>query len=144
MLLEAPATSMLYATPSTSASKTTASTQSPPLTLSPTEATAEADSRALVPVPPSLSLTITAPSKCVSKKKEPVRVSKLSLHEQLHFCEVVRQTRMIYDLIRVLCTIEEEKRVQEEKRAVERRAIAAKEERICWRRVPLSDGIVCP
>ncbi|RYQ98733.1 hypothetical protein Ahy_B07g086496 isoform A [Arachis hypogaea] len=81
------------------------------------EATPEADSRALVPVPPSSSLVVAAPSKRVSKKKQLVRVSELRLHEQLHFREVVRRTRMIYDSIRVLCTIEEEKRVQEEKRA---------------------------
>ncbi|XP_057724612.1 histone-lysine N-methyltransferase family member SUVH9-like [Arachis stenosperma] len=93
------------------------------------EATPEADSRALVPVPPSSSLTVAAPSKRVSKKKELVRVSELSLHEQLHFREVVRRTRMIYDSIRALCTIEEEKRVQEEKRAAEKRAAAAEEER---------------
>ncbi|KAL4397658.1 hypothetical protein AHAS_Ahas01G0213900 [Arachis hypogaea] len=87
MLLEAPATSMLSATSSTSASKTTASTRNPLSTSSPTEATPEADSDALVPVPPSSSLTVVAPSKRVSKKKELVRVSKLNLHEQLHFRE---------------------------------------------------------
>ncbi|RYR50080.1 hypothetical protein Ahy_A07g036637 [Arachis hypogaea] len=89
------------------------------------EATPEADSRALVPVPPSSSLVVAAPSKRVSKKKLLVRVSKLRLHEQLHFREVVRRTRMIYDSIRVLCTIEEEKRVQEEKRAAEEKRTAA-------------------
>ncbi|KAL4394147.1 hypothetical protein AHAS_Ahas02G0122900 [Arachis hypogaea] len=74
MLLEAPATSMLSATLSTSASKTTALTRS----LFSIEATPEADSRALVPVPPSSPLTVAAPS----KKKELVRVSELSLHEK--------------------------------------------------------------
>ncbi|KAL4328481.1 hypothetical protein AHAS_Ahas13G0204400 [Arachis hypogaea] len=36
---------------------------------------------------------------------------------------------MIYDSIRVLCTIEEEKRVQKEKRAAEKRAAAARRRR---------------
>ncbi|KAL4360012.1 hypothetical protein AHAS_Ahas08G0134800 [Arachis hypogaea] len=78
MLLEAPATSMLSATFSTSASKTTVLTRS----LFSTEATPEVDSRALVSVPPSSSLTVTALSKRVSKKNELVRVSELSLHEK--------------------------------------------------------------
>ncbi|KAL4360355.1 hypothetical protein AHAS_Ahas08G0169100 [Arachis hypogaea] len=135
---------MLSAMPSTNASKTTASTQNSPSTSSPTKTTLEADSCALGPVLRYSSLTVAAPSKRVRKKKELVRVSELILHEQFHFHLVVRRTRMIYDSIRVLCTIEKEKRVQEEKRAVEKRAAAAEEERIYWRHVPLSDGIGCP
>ncbi|MED6152441.1 Histone-lysine N-methyltransferase member suvh2 [Stylosanthes scabra] len=74
------------------------------------EATPEADSRALVTVPPPESLTVAASANRASKKKELVRVSELSFQEQLHFRGIVRRTRMLYDSIRVLTSVEEENR----------------------------------
>ncbi|KAK7317760.1 hypothetical protein RJT34_02251 [Clitoria ternatea] len=69
-------------------------------------------SRAIVPVPPQQQeRTVTVSRRGQSRRKELVRVTDITAKDQMHFREVVRKTRMIFDSLRVLTSIEEEKRV---------------------------------
>ncbi|XP_061348981.1 histone-lysine N-methyltransferase family member SUVH9-like [Gastrolobium bilobum] len=45
-----------------------------------------------------------------NRRKELVRMIDLGMKDQMHFREEVRRTRMIYDSLRVLATVEDEKR----------------------------------
>ncbi|QCD89180.1 histone-lysine N-methyltransferase family member SUVH9-like [Vigna unguiculata] len=69
------------------------------------------DSQAIVPVQeeePSSMMAATTPRR---RCKELVRVADLGGPEQRHFRDVVRRTRMVYDSLRVLATVEDERRV---------------------------------
>nr|KYP41674.1 putative histone-lysine N-methyltransferase, H3 lysine-9 specific SUVH9 [Cajanus cajan] len=88
------------------------------------------DSRAIVPVPeedgPSSSAagaTATTPRR---RCKELVRVTDLGGAEHLHFRDVVRRTRMVmvYDSLRVLATVEDERRVDARRARSDLRASA--------------------
>ncbi|KAL2347917.1 hypothetical protein Fmac_001917 [Flemingia macrophylla] len=68
------------------------------------------DSRAIVPVPEegrSSSAAVAPRRRC----KELVRVTDLGQPEHLHFRDLVRRTRMMYDSLRVLATVEDERRL---------------------------------
>lgn len=71
--------------------------------------------RAIVPVPPEQQdgavATATVPRRKQSRQKELVRVMDLSPRDEAHLRETVRRTRLIYDSLRVLTSVEEEKRV---------------------------------
>jgi euchromatic histone-lysine N-methyltransferase len=79
------------------------------------------NSRAIVPVPDAprnddnsnnnAPAGEVAAQKLQRRYKELVRVSDLGLPDQRQFREIVRRTRMVYDSIRVLAVVEEEKRV---------------------------------
>lgn len=89
-------------------------------------AVSDQSSRAIVPVPaasPSSS-AVSVRRRNSSKVKELVRVMDLSGKDQMHFRQEVRQTRMIYDSLRVLAVVEEEKRAAEEKRVAEEKRAA--------------------
>ncbi|KAK7360749.1 hypothetical protein VNO77_02758 [Canavalia gladiata] len=74
----------------------------------------DSNSQAIVPVPPPQERTVAVVRRGQSRRKELVRVTDLSAKDQMHFREVVRRTRMIYDSIRVLTSLEEEKRAAAE------------------------------
>ncbi|CAL0318553.1 unnamed protein product [Lupinus luteus] len=86
------------------------------------------ESGAIVPVPPpeynSNSSNKDSPGAVAlstprSRVKELVRVTDFGgIKEQRHFREVVRKTRMIYDSLRVLSTVDEERRVELDHRRV--------------------------
>ncbi|CAI8608702.1 unnamed protein product [Vicia faba] len=61
---------------------------------------------------------------------ELVRVSDLSMKEHINCREVMRRTRMVYDSLRVLASIEEEKRFAAERRLAEEVAVMEEEMRI--------------
>lgn len=83
--------------------------------------------RAIVPLPAKQESTsaVAVVRKRANQVKELVRVSDLSMKDQMHFREVVRRTRMIYDSLRVLASVEEEKRIAEERRVAEEKRVAA-------------------
>ncbi|KAL4590987.1 hypothetical protein LXL04_003935 [Taraxacum kok-saghyz] len=68
---------------------------------------------AIVPVPEENQLsTVVAPSrrKNSSRSSELVRVTNLGIEDERYFRDVVRKTRMIYDSLRVLVVMEDDKR----------------------------------
>ncbi|XP_058760332.1 histone-lysine N-methyltransferase family member SUVH9-like [Vicia villosa] len=79
----------------------------------------------------STSAVAVATRKKASQVMELVRVSDLSMKEHVNCREVMRRTRMVYDSLRVLASIEEEKRfaaevavMEEEKRVAEEKRLA--------------------
>ncbi|XP_027360718.1 histone-lysine N-methyltransferase family member SUVH9-like [Abrus precatorius] len=71
------------------------------------------DSRAIVPAPAQEGWDSSPGSMFPRRRcKELVRVTDVGAREQRHFRQAVRQTRMLYDSIRVLATAEDEKRVE--------------------------------
>lgn len=79
----------------------------------PNGAVSDPDSRAIVPVPEdgrSSSVAVTTPRQ-PRRCKELVRLMDVGGPEQRHFRDVVRRTRMLYDSLRVLATVEDEGRV---------------------------------
>ncbi|CAJ1932903.1 unnamed protein product [Sphenostylis stenocarpa] len=92
----------------------------PGLQQSPNDTVSDPDSRAIVPVPDSTMAATTPRRRC----KELVRVADLGLPEQRHFRDVVRRTRMMYDSLRVLATVEDERRVDSRRGRSDLRASA--------------------
>ncbi|GAV70446.1 SET domain-containing protein/YDG_SRA domain-containing protein/Pre-SET domain-containing protein [Cephalotus follicularis] len=78
------------------------------------------DSRAIVPVPEEthissvdethISNVVVSRRKYQPRSSELVRVTDLSLEDQRYFRDVVRRTRMVYDSLRILSVVEEERR----------------------------------
>ena len=69
------------------------------------------DSRAIVPVPEENQVsTVVVSRKRISRSSELVRVTNLGIDDERYFRSVVRRTRMIFDSLRVLSTVEEEKK----------------------------------
>ena len=72
------------------------------------------DSRAIVPVSQDnnqVSQVVVSPRQR-TRRKELVRVTDLKIEGQRYFRDVIRRTRMIYDSLRVLTSLEEEKRLE--------------------------------
>ncbi|KAL2334160.1 hypothetical protein Fmac_015373 [Flemingia macrophylla] len=67
------------------------------------------DLRAIVPAPPAAG-AVAVRRRNGSRKKELVRVTNMSLTDEAQFREIVRRTRLLYDSLRVLTAVEEEKR----------------------------------
>ncbi|KAI4338074.1 hypothetical protein L6164_016427 [Bauhinia variegata] len=66
---------------------------------------------AIVPVPEqSQNAPVVVSPKPKPRQKELVRVTDLRIADQRHFRDVMRRTRLIYDSLRVLATVEEERR----------------------------------
>ncbi|BAT98759.1 hypothetical protein LR48_Vigan06g138500 [Vigna angularis] len=83
------------------------------------------DSRAIVPVPEEQqSSSMVAATTPRRRCKELVRVADLGGPEHRHFRDVVRRTRMVYDSLRVLATVEDERRVDARKGRSDLRASA--------------------
>ncbi|ESW25106.1 hypothetical protein PHAVU_003G007700 [Phaseolus vulgaris] len=83
------------------------------------------DSRAIVPVPEEeRSSSMTASTTPRRRCKELVRVADLGAPEQRHFRDVVRRTRKVYDALRVLATVEDERRVDSRRGRSDLRASA--------------------
>ncbi|XP_020229977.1 histone-lysine N-methyltransferase family member SUVH9 [Cajanus cajan] len=68
------------------------------------------DLRAIVPVPAAGTVAVAVARRGKSRKKELVRVSNMSARDEAQFREIVRRTRLLYDSLRVLTAVEEEKR----------------------------------
>ena len=73
------------------------------------------DSRAIVPVKEGdnnalSSVVVSQRPKYQKRSSELVRVTDLGLEDQRYFRDLVRRTRMIYDSLRILSVLEEEKR----------------------------------
>ncbi|XP_028768476.1 histone-lysine N-methyltransferase family member SUVH9-like [Neltuma alba] len=71
------------------------------------------DSRAIVPVPqenPHVSSVVVATRKRNSQRvKELVRVGDITIEDERNHRDIVRRTRMVYDSLRILTSIEEKK-----------------------------------
>ncbi|KAI4345925.1 hypothetical protein L6164_013010 [Bauhinia variegata] len=66
---------------------------------------------AIVPVPEQTQIApLVVSPRPKLRKKELVRVTDLKIEDQRHFRDVIRRTRLIYDSLRVLATVEDEKR----------------------------------
>nr|GMD65634.1 histone-lysine N-methyltransferase family member SUVH9-like [Ipomoea batatas] len=78
------------------------------------EVVEDPDSRAIVPVnnEGQLSTVVIARRKYQQRSSELVRVTDLSPEDQRYFRDVVRRTRMLYDSIRVLAPLEDERNQQ--------------------------------
>ncbi|KAF5752431.1 hypothetical protein HS088_TW01G00340 [Tripterygium wilfordii] len=72
------------------------------------------DSRAIVPVSSEENAIVVprpaARKKAFTRSGELVRVTDMSMKDQLLFRDVVRRTRMVYDVIRIQAVVEEERR----------------------------------
>ncbi|XP_007035308.2 PREDICTED: histone-lysine N-methyltransferase family member SUVH9 [Theobroma cacao] len=85
------------------------------------------DSRAIVPLPeeqreptsetspintsnPDRALSVVGSRRRAGRSNELVRVTNLGIEDERHFRDVVRRTRMMYDSLRILAILEEEKR----------------------------------
>ncbi|WJX93400.1 Histone-lysine N-methyltransferase member suvh2 [Trifolium repens] len=88
--------------------------------------------RALVVVPErqESSSQVAVVRKRANQVMELVRVSDLSVKDQINLRELMRKTRMVYDSLRVLASIEEEKRMAEERRTAAEVAIVEEERRL--------------
>lgn len=87
----------------------------------------EGNDRAIVVVPEKQETAVAVVRKKASQVMELVRVSDLSMKDQMHFRDVMRKTRMIYDSLRVLASVEEEKRMADERKLAAE--VAVEEER---------------
>ncbi|CAJ2674201.1 histone-lysine N-methyltransferase family member SUVH9-like [Trifolium pratense] len=100
------------------------------------------NSRAIVPVPDAPrneennnnapAGEVAAAQRLQRRYKELVRVSDLGLPDQRQFREMVRRTRMVYDSIRVLAVVEEEKRVDVRRARSDLRASAVMRNHGLW------------
>ncbi|KAI3706196.1 hypothetical protein L6452_23775 [Arctium lappa] len=71
------------------------------------------DSQAIVPVPEENQLStvvVSSRRKYPARSSELVRVTNLGIQDERYFRDVVRKTRMIYDSLRVLVVMEDDKR----------------------------------
>ncbi|GAU40499.1 hypothetical protein TSUD_189810 [Trifolium subterraneum] len=93
----------------------------------------ENNDRALVVVPEQRqesSSQVAVVRKRANQVMELVRVSDLSVKDQINLRELMRKTRMVYDSLRVLASIEEEKRMAEERRMAAENAVVEEERRL--------------
>ncbi|XP_045833265.1 histone-lysine N-methyltransferase family member SUVH9-like isoform X2 [Trifolium pratense] len=90
--------------------------------------------RSLVVVPErqesSSQVAVAVVKKRANQVMELVRVSDLSVKDQINLRELMRKTRMVYDSLRVLASIEEEKRMAEERRNAAEVAVVEEERRL--------------
>lgn len=69
------------------------------------------DSGAIVPVPQeNQAPAVVVTPRRTSRRKELVRVTDLRMEDDRYFRDIIRRTRMVYDSLRVLTSVEEEKR----------------------------------